>query len=265
MLVAQMAEANRQLLSCCCSLSPCAPQLPISNKRINSVCKTSTVFSDVFEISQWIQKLTAEKCDYINFVSIGNPAWRKVVLWGELRKPGFLGTCLPHPTMVTPACLLQPQASGSLLPPSTAPRCHLCPHQPCLHGCCQLCQMSLWLSGQPAVGRGWQRNWVVLGFLRLLSSGQLVLQSSQMLTNLAEMWVMDSKGKVDRQINSYFLSEAVWESIRLSLTFTVEGIHNAVVKMLVVFYILSILWLSTRDAVVHVDWVEHRVSQRFCL
>lgn len=143
MLVAQMAEANRQLLSYCCSLSPCAPQLPISNKYINSVFKTSTVFSDVFEISQWIRKLTGEKRDYVNFVSIGNPAWRKVVLWGELRKPGFLGTCLPRPTMVPPVCLLQHEASCSLPPPGTAPRCHLCPHQPCLHGCCRLCQMSL--------------------------------------------------------------------------------------------------------------------------
>lgn len=137
----------------------------------------------------------SEKCDYINFVSIGNGARWKVTLQGGLMQPGFLRSCLPHPTPATPAWLPPASVPGSLSLPRAAPRRCLDPNPARPYLCSQLSQVFCLLCRQ--LGGIQDVYPVVLGFSRLLSSIWPVVfcktHANIPLTNLAEMQATDSK------------------------------------------------------------------------
>lgn len=137
----------------------------------------------------------SEKCDYINFVSIGNGAWWKVILQGGLRQPGFLRTCLPHPSLATPAWLPPASVPGSFSFPRAAPRSCLCPNPPCPYSCSQLSQVLLF--AVPAAGKdsGYLPScpWLLRASVLYLACGFCKARASIPLTNLAEMSATDSK------------------------------------------------------------------------
>lgn len=137
----------------------------------------------------------SEKCDYINFVSIGNGAWWKVILRGGLVQPGFLRSCLPHPTPAAPAWLLPASVPGSFSFPRAAPRCCLYPRLPYPYLCSQLSQVFLF--AVPAAGKesGYLLScpWLLKASVLYLACGFCKAHTSISLTNLAEMQVTDSK------------------------------------------------------------------------
>lgn len=137
----------------------------------------------------------SEKCDYINFVSLGNGAWWKVTLQGGLMQPGFLRSCLPRPTPATPAWLPPGSVPGSFSFPRAAPRRCLYPNPPCLYLCSQL--SLVFLFAVPAAGKdsGYLPScpWLLKASVLSLACGFCKAHANIPLTNLAEVQVTDSK------------------------------------------------------------------------